>query len=51
MDNTTADRQTDEKFKKYDFTYKEQFYIAFAVIALFIICFTQFLYYMRNRGY
>lgn len=51
MDNTDSDRQTDERFEKYDFSFKEQFYISFAVVALFLILFTNFLYYMRNRGY
>lgn len=51
MDNTDSDRQTDERFEKYDFSFKEQFYISFAVVALFLILVTNFLYYMRNRGY
>lgn len=51
MDNTDGDRQTDERFVKYDFSFKEQFYIGFAVVALFLILATNFLYYMRNRGY
>lgn len=51
MDNTDSDRQTDERFEKYDFSFKEQFYISFSVVALFLILFTNFLYYMRNRGY
>lgn len=51
MDNTDSERQTDPVFVKYDFSFKEQFYIVFAVVGLFLILGTNFLYYMRNRGY
>lgn len=51
MDNTDSDRQSDPVFMKYDFSYKEQFYITFCIIALFLLLGTNFLYYMRNRGY
>ena len=51
MDNTDSDRHSDPVFTKYDFSFKEQFYISFAVVALFLILATNFLYYMRNRGY
>lgn len=36
-DNSEADRQTDPIFKEYDFNYKEQFYISFAAVALFVL--------------
>ncbi len=51
MDNTDSDRQTDERFVKYDFSFKEQFYIGFSSIAVFLILGSNYLYYMRNRGY
>ena len=51
MDNTDSDRQTDPVFVKYDFSFKEQFYITFRIIALVLVLGTNFLSYMRNRGY
>lgn len=51
MDNTDSNRQSDPVFVKYDFTFKEQFYISLAIVSVFLILFTQFIYYMRNRGY
>lgn len=36
-DNSSSDRQSDPLFKGYDFGFKEQFYISFAVFGLFIL--------------
>lgn len=41
--DNASDRQTDEIFEKYDFSYDEKFYISFAVIALFIVSFIELL--------